>query len=165
MPQIDFATVQIIVEKAMRDNGYGGSFKVGDQTIDVESAWKNTNPINYQTLRDTIAKSVVDALTAISATGAISQGTTTAPNQQIVVTSSDININQLPALSQPNVNLNTIDPTKGAARLLDSVSINALTDPVFITWMQSVGSSLSIPAPISVSGKITSASSTVRIGD
>ncbi len=178
MPQIDFATAQIIVEKAMRDNGYGGTLRVGDQTMDLEKAWQNSNPINYQTLRDTIARSVVDALTAISANGTISQGSVTAPNGQVVVTSTDVNINQLPApptpipTPQPNVNINTIDPTKGAARLLDSVTINALTDPIFMTWVVTISaavnslSSGAVPVvPTSAEGKISSASSTVRIGD
>ncbi len=121
-------------------------------------------PVNYQNLRDAIAKSILDSLTALSASGAISTGPVDAPNAQIVVTSNDININPttIPFTDKPNINLNTIDPTKGAARLGDSILIS---DPTFLAWILSVGSALNIPAPIKVSGIISSSSDTVRIGD
>lgn len=176
MPQIDFATAQIIVEKAMRDNNYGGQISIGNQTMDFEAAWKNNPqiPINYQTLRDAIAQAIVDALTATVVTGTISQGDITAPGQQFVTESGDVNINSIPAplIATPNVNINTIDPTKGAARFGDSVTINALTDPVFITWMATISAAVnslasgSVPVvPTSAHGMVTSSSSTVRIGD
>jgi len=152
MAKIDFSTAQIIVENAMRKNNYGGKFVISGQTMDFESAWKSVSPVNYQTLRDAIAKSIVDALTAIEVSGSISNGNLTAPDGQVVVTS-------------PDVNINTNDPLKGAARLGDSVTTSLLTDPIFIAWMQAVGSFCSIPSPITVSSKISSSSGTVRIGD
>lgn len=174
MADINIDTLRIIVENAMRKNKLGGEITANGVTMNLENTWKTTVtidgkpyeiPINYQNLRDAIAKSILDSLTALSATGQISQGPDNAPNAQVVVTSSDININPVPSLTTPKVNINTLDPLKGAARLNDGVTISALSDPIFITWMQSVGSSLSIPAPITVSGKISSSSSTVRLGD
>jgi hypothetical protein len=152
MATIDFASAQIIVENAMRANNFGGTLTIGDQKINLETSWTNANPINYQVLRDSIAKSIVDALTAVAVAGEISTGTTTAPNGQQITTSSNVNINSV--------------GNQGAARLGDSTMVTALSDPVFIAWVASVSSALSIPTPpISISGKITSASSSVNIGN
>lgn len=171
MADINIDTIRIIVENAMRTSKMGGEVKANGVTIDLENTWKTTVfidgkpydvPINYQNIRDAISQSILDSLTALSATGKISEGSNNAPNEQVVVTSSDININPSDIV---NVNINTIDPLKGAARLNDDVLISVVSDPVFLTWITAVGSALSIPAPTSISGKISSSSDTVRIGD
>lgn len=173
MANIDMGTLQVIVENAMRTNKMGGQVTANGVTMDFEKVWKTQIevngqiieiPVNYQSLRDAIAKSILDSLTALSATGAISTGPIDAPNAQVVVTSSDVNINPtaIPFTPKPNVNINTIDPTKSAARLGDDITI---TDPVFLAWIAAVGAYTNIPGPVIISGKITSGSDTVRIGD
>ena len=156
MSQINFSTAQIIVENAMRKSGYGGQLTLGNQTLNLETAWTNSSPINYQTLRDSIAKAIVDALTATTVTGTISNGSTTAPGGQIVTPSSSVNLN----ISNP-----AQTPLQGAARLGDSITITPVSDPVFFTWLTAVASETGVsPAPVSITGKISSSSSTVSIG-
>lgn len=177
MANIDMGTLQIIVENAMRKNKMGGTITANGVTMDFEKVWKSQItvngqiieiPVNYQNLRDAIAKSILDSLTALAATGAISTGPVDAPDAQVVVTDSNININPtaIPFTPTPNVNINTVNPLKGAARLGDNITITAISDPAFFAWMTAVGQQGgSIPPPLSVTGQITNASSTVRIGD
>jgi len=153
MAQISFATAQIIVENAMRANGYGGEFTVAGQIINLEDSWTNNNPVNYQILRDSIAKAIVDALTATTVSGTISQGTTTAPLGQNVATSSHVNLN----ISTPTTN-------QKAARVGDAAISTQLNDPTFWTWVASVSTALSITPPTSINSKISTGSSTVNIG-
>jgi hypothetical protein len=164
MASIDFNTARIIVEKAMRDNGLGGEVTANGVTLDLEKTWKTVVevngqtieiPINYQNFRDAIAKSVVDAITALQATGQISSGPNNAPGQQIVVESPNVNLNA------PIINLNTIEPSP-ASRLGDSILV---TDPAFLAWIVTVSSALGISSyPVLITGKITGGSSTVNIG-
>jgi hypothetical protein len=156
MSEINFATAQIIVENAMRAEGYGGSITKNNQTINLETAWTDSFPINYQSLRDAIAKSIVDALTATEVTGNISNGSTTAPNQQVVTASPSVNIN----ITNP-----AETPLKGAARFGDTVTITPLSDPAFFAWVAAVSSVCSVPPIVLATGKVTSSSSTVSIGD
>lgn len=167
MANIDFDTARIIVENAMRVNKMGGTIVANGVTLDLEKAWKTVIdidgktfeiPINYQNFRDAIAKSIVDSLTALTATGQISQGPIDAPNAQVVVTSPNANI------SAPIVNINNPTTLQSAARVGDTVTSSALTDPAFWTWIGSVSSSLSIPPPVAAVSKITQGSSTVKIG-
>ncbi len=152
MANIDYSTIQIIVENAMRTSGYGGTKSVNGQTIDLENAWKDNDfGISYQTLRDVISKSIVDALNATDVSGNISQGTVSAAGQQTVVAGSSVKIN------------NPTD-TQAAARVDDSVTSDAAIDPNFWAWVTAVSTALSIPHPVSSMGKITSGSSTVKIG-
>jgi hypothetical protein len=164
MASIDLNTARIIVEKAMRDNNLGGEVVANGVTMDLEKTWKTVVevngqviqiPINYQNFRDAIAKSIVDTLTALQATGQISSGPVNAPGQQIVVESQNVNMNA------PLINLNTATVSP-AARVGDDILIS---DPAFLAWIVSVSTALSIsPYPVLISGKITSGSSTVNIG-
>ena len=153
MSQISFATAQIIVENAMRANGYGGELTIAGQVINLEDSWTNNNPVNYQILRDSIAKAIVDALTATTVSGTISRGTTTAPLGQQVATSSQVNLN-----------IATPASIQQAARVGDTVTSTILTDPAFWTWVASVSTYCSVPPPVSIMSKITTGSSTVNIG-
>jgi uncharacterized Zn-binding protein involved in type VI secretion len=163
MASIDFTTARIIVEKAMRDNKMGGTIVANGVTIDLERTWKTIVeingqvieiPINYQNFRDAIAKSIVDSLTALQATGQISTGPINAPNGQVVTESPNVNINA------PIINLNTSTP-KSAARFGDTILVDSAT---FLTWVTAVSTALSITPPGLITGKITSGSSTVNIG-
>lgn len=163
MASIDFQTIRIIVEKAMRDSNLGGVVTANGVTLDLEKTWKTVIeqngqifeiPINYQNFRDAIARSIVDSINALQATGQISAGPVNAPGGQVVVTSPNINLNA------PIVNLNTIAPSP-AARFGDAILID---DVAFLAWVASVSSALSIPPPALVTGKITGGSSTVNIG-
>lgn len=54
---------------------------------------------------------------------------------------------------------------KAAARVNDSIRIDATTDPAFFTWLGTVGSFIGTPPPTTITGKIVSGSATVKIGD
>lgn len=147
MPALDLNTVKLIVENSMRQNGFGGDLEAGwKQSINVNNQ-EFTNTQNLQKTRDSIAQAIFDTFTAITVGGSLSTGNAT-PQQQIVVPSS-------------NVYLNGSVASPAAARVGDTITI---TDATFIAWMQAVGSSLSIPAPAVVTGKITTGSNNVKIG-
>jgi uncharacterized Zn-binding protein involved in type VI secretion len=151
MPQINLNNIKLIVENSMRQNGFGGG--------DLESGWKQSitvngneysNAQNLQKTRDSIAQAIYDTLTALTVTGSLSAGNNT-PQSQIVAQSS-------------TVNLNGDSSSPAAARVGDDVTISALSDPAFIAWLQAIGAYTSIPAPATVTGKISSGSNTVKIG-
>ena len=147
---IQFSTLQIIVENAMRSNGLSGIVN----GVNIEDAWKETvtvnnqtfnNPQNLQKVRDSIAQAITDTLTASAATGSISSGNT---QGQQIVTEAIAGV-----------------PIPAAARVGDMVQITALSDPVFWAWITAVASETSIPfAGVSITAKITSGSTSVQIG-
>lgn len=59
--------------------------------------------------------------------------------------------------------LNTGGPA--AARVGDEIQITPLTDPVLFAWFAAVGTATGTTPPTSITGKITSGSGTVEIGD
>lgn len=156
MAQITFEEAQKIVENAMRTAGYGGN---------IENAWKDSVDIpngsvpltlNLKSLRDAIAQSIVDILTHTESTNTISIGNT----------SGTEGIDRIDS----NVNLN--DGSEGAARKGDSVETNLITDADFITWIFLVSTAINTLAPGSIinipttaTGKITTSSNSVKIGD
>jgi phage gp45-like len=62
--------------------------------------------------------------------------------------------------------------SKGVARLDDSTLVNSTTDPTFIAWIAQISAAVNVlapgavtPIPTTVTGKISTASSTVKAGD
>jgi hypothetical protein len=82
----------------------------------------------------------------------------------------NVNVSGNTTIISNNINLNNATSTQGAARLNDTTLIDATTDPAFVSWIATVSAaivSLGVPVPsvpISVSGEINSASSSVQIG-
>lgn len=159
MSQIDYEKVQLIVENNMRNSGYSGQYENGWKNSIIADGVTYNQTINLQNLRDVIAKSVVDALTNANVTGTISSGNI--QGQPIVVSDeSIINITKQESL-----------PSSPAARKGDSISINQLTDPNFMIWVQTMTGVVNalvggaIPAIIAISGTVATGSSSVEIGD
>lgn len=183
---IDFPTMQIIVENAMRKNGLGGTQSINGNQISIENGWKETltannqtfeNPQNLQKMRDMVAQAILDALTASGASGSISSGNTSG-NPSVVSTS--------------NVIINGDSSAPKAARVTDKTVVDLTSDAGMIAWMKAVDAFLSaassIPTlaaangaystakaailaaggtvpPNTVTSKITTGSSTVQIGN
>lgn len=161
MSEIDYDTVKIIVENNMREAGFQGNFENGwKETIVVDNT-AYQQQFNLQGLRDIITKSIVDALTDAKATGSVSTG----------------NIQGVPVVAKDQSTINITKqqglPSKNAAREGDDVTLTATTPntALFLAWTVAVAASLSslgAPTPVtftSLDGKITSGSSSVKIGD
>jgi hypothetical protein len=184
---IEFSTMQLIVENAMRQSGLQGEVDINGNKINIENGWKESvtvndqtfaNPQNLQKIRDAIALAIVNALTTTGVGGSITTGNSS--GSPTVDASSDVVING--DSSSPE-----------AARVTDETVVNSISDPGMILWMAAVDTYLntafnppnfnaaaivayttakaailaaggSVP-PSSVTSKITTGSSTVRIGD
>lgn len=160
MSEINYDNVKLIVENNMREAGFQGNFENGwKETIVID----NTNyqqQFNLQGLRDIITKSIVDAITDAKATGTVSTGNIQG-NPVVIKDQTTINLTKQQAV-----------PSFPAARQTDSTEINAISDPIFIAWIATISaavnslSSGSVPiVPTSASGKITSGSNSVKIGN
>jgi hypothetical protein len=57
------------------------------------------------------------------------------------------------------------DGGPAAARVGDQIQITPVTDPALFTWFAAVGTATGTTPPTSITGKITSGSGTVEIGD
>ena len=155
MAQIDYSQLQLIVENAMRQNGLTGDFENGwKRTITDSSGGSITQNYNFQDMRDATAKAILDALTNVIAAGTISNGNVQGV-QTLIEDNSSVNITKgLPITSSP------------AARVGDSVQISAITDPVFLAWIASISAYTNIPfVGLAINGKISTGSSTVKLGD
>ncbi len=159
MSQIDYNSVQLIVENNMRNAGFQGTYENGwKQSITINNKTYNQT-MNLQTLRNIIAKSIVDALTNAIAEGTISEANIS--GDPVVVENTSV----------INLTTNETLPSAGVARIGDSVSITEISDPVFAEWIINVSAALnslasgSVPIiPTSVSAKISTGSSTVQAG-
>jgi hypothetical protein len=170
MSQINFENAQKIVEKSLRQYGFGGEVNVNGNKVNLENGWKQSivvndqtfdNPQNLQKLRDAVAQAIVDVLKSETVSGSISQGTQTTNNQNVVTSNS--------------VLINGDSSAPSAARVGDSVLISLLSSPTFFTWMTTVSTlnqsqagtaaaQLATLSTAGIEGKINSGSSSVKIG-
>jgi hypothetical protein len=176
---INFDTVKIVVEKALRDNGFGGTKIVNGVTMNIDNGWKDdiigvdgkaySNPQNLKKLRDAIAEAITQSLTSYLVSGPITTG-------------NNIQTGQVVQQTDGSVYLNADLTSKGAARVNDKILISAIDATAFWTWATNVNICASLPSPTPVQvaamtaayaamlasgidGKIVQGSSTVKIGD
>lgn len=161
MSQITYSQLQLIVENAMRQNGASG---------DREDGWKKQvitpngvipNEYNFQNMRDSTAKAILDALTNKQITGTlsvasvpgkqtetgdantvfISAGAASTGYLKMNSSTQNVGINISPTYIGSPTNLPLVPATivqsnnKGAARANDSIQINANTDATFSNMM------------------------------
>jgi len=184
---IDFSTMQFIVEEAMRQSGLEGEVDVAGKKVSIENAWKESltinevvfsNPQNLQKIRDSIALGIVNALTAVGTSGSISSGNTQG-NPMVD--------------KSPNVVINGDGSSPKAARVTDEAMIDFVSDPKFMAWVTAVngfivacagvvspataslvgtastayttaGAAVGGFPPVDATSKITTGSDTVKIG-
>lgn len=170
MSQITYENAQKIVEKSLRQYGFGGIQTVNGNSVNLENGWKQSvqinnqtfdNPQNLQKLRDAIAQAIVDVLKSESVGGSISAGNSTTSNQTVVASS--------------NVLINGDSTAPAAARVGDEVLISLLSSPAFFSWMTIVstlnqsqaGSAATALLTLQtggIKGSINTGSDTVKIG-
>jgi hypothetical protein len=126
MSQMQSGTIQLIVENAMRKNGYSGGA--------MEDAWKDVIttpdgtkvdiPVNLQNLRDSITQAIFDSLTTVTAKGIPT--VLSIPGKQIIEhVNTDISIF---ATSYPPTPSTTVfpfvPPTPNFPLLLSNINLN-----------------------------------------
>jgi len=173
MAQIELGNIQKIVEKNMRNLGFEGDHERGWQdTIIIPNHAPIEQKFNLQTMRDIISQSIVDALTDTEAQGTVSEGNV--PGGQTVVKDPDtINITKDSSLLSSNA----------AARVGDKTLIDFNGDAAaFWAWatlMNTYMLASGLTAPeiaalaaawtaltnAGIDGKISTGSSSVKIGD
>jgi len=173
MASIDEDTVKIIVENSLRKNGFSGIVN----GVNLEQAWKASIPqpngssveltLNLQNMRDAMAQAIVDALTATSATGSISEGNNTTSNQN-VSQSVDLHINgdvTAPAAARVGdlVKIDLTDPLN-ASLATWGTNVSTATDITNLTPGVNVALWTAIQA-VGIWAEVNTGSNTVNIGD